>query len=101
MPGRMPWRLPCSALVWIFGLFAIASTIAAIATGFGIHGLSVLSGRVFVIGSIVAWYGASAMLLNETFEREVLPVGLSFEPAMGPRSVTAQATEGPAARRVS
>jgi succinate-acetate transporter protein len=89
------------ALVWIFGLFAIASTIAAIAVGFGIRGLSILSGWVFVIGSIVAWYGASALLLNETFEREVLPVGLSGEPTMGPRSVGGQAAEGTAARRVS
>jgi hypothetical protein len=88
------------ALVWIFGLFGIGSTIAAIAAGFGIRGLSILSGWVFVIGSIVAWYGASALLLNETFEREVLPVGLSFEPAMGPRSVAGQAAEGTVARRV-
>jgi succinate-acetate transporter protein len=88
-----------SVLLWVFGLFAIAATIAAIATGFGLHALSVLAGWVFAIGSVVAWYGASAMLLNETFDREVLPVGFRLEPATGPRSVAGQAAEGTAARR--
>ena len=90
-----------AVLVWVFGLFAIASTLAAIATGFGLYGLSVLSGWVFVIGSIVAWYGASAMLLNETFDREMLPVGWGVEATTRPRSVTGQPVEGTAARRAS
>ncbi len=90
-----------SALVWVFGFFALASTLAAIATGFGSYALSIFAGWMFVIASVLAWYGASAMLLNETFEREVLPIGWSLEPTMAPRGVTGHAVEGTAAHRVS
>src|SRR5215470_6049425 len=90
-----------SVLVWVFALFALASTLAAIATGFGLYALSIFAGWMFVIGSMVAWYGASAMLLNVTFGREVLPVAWSLEPTTTPRGVTGHAPEGTAARRVS
>jgi succinate-acetate transporter protein len=90
-----------AVLVGVFGTFAIASTLGAIATGFGLHALSVLAGWVFVIGSVVAWYAASAMLLNEMFDREMLPVGWRIEASTRPRSAPAQVAESIAARRVS
>ena len=90
-----------SVLVWVFGLFALASTLAAFATGFGLYALSIFAGWMFVIGSVVAWYGASAMLLNEAFDREVLPVAWSLEPTTAPRRVGGHTAEGAAARRVS
>lgn len=90
-----------SVLAWVFGLFALASTLAAIAIGFGLYALSIFAGWMFVIGSGVAWYGASAMLLNATFGREVLPVAWSLELTTPPRGVAGHAPEGTAARRVS
>src|SRR5215471_18866070 len=93
------WFIAAAAITWI-GTVA-ATRVAAIATGFGLYGLSVLAGWIFVIGSIVAWYGASAMLLNETFDREMLPVGWGVEATTRPRSVTGQPVEGAAARRAS
>ena len=47
-----------SVLAWVFGPFALASTLEAIATGFGLYALSIFAGWMFVIGSMAAWYGA-------------------------------------------
>ena len=37
--------------------------------------LLVLAGYLFIISSLVAWYAASALMLFESYGREVWPVG--------------------------
>jgi succinate-acetate transporter protein len=56
---------------------AAGSTISAIALLVGSEGLLILSGYLFIICSIVAWYTASALMLNEAFGREIWALGRS------------------------
>src|SRR5581483_2158293 len=64
-----------TALATVFVLLAAGSTVAIFAAGFGIEALTMLAGWLFVIGAICAWYTATAMLFEEVFGREVLPMG--------------------------
>ena len=56
---------------------AAGSTISAIALLVGSEGLVTLSGYLFIICSGLAWYTASALMLNETYGREVWALGRS------------------------
>jgi len=56
---------------------AAGSTISAIALLVGSAGLLILSGYLFIICAIAAWYTASALMLNETYGREVWALGRS------------------------
>jgi len=58
---------------------ASGSTISAIALLTGVEGLMVLSGYLFIICAIAAWYTASALMLNEAFGREVWSLGRSTQ----------------------
>ena len=53
------------------------STLTAIALLVGSDGLLILSGYLFIICAIAAWYTASALMLNEAFGREVWSLGRS------------------------
>ncbi len=64
-----------TALATVFVLLAAGSTVASFAAGFGIEPLTMLAGWLFVIGAVCAWYAATAMLFEEVFGREVLPMG--------------------------
>ena len=64
-----------AALTIVFGFLAAGSTISAISEGLGNHGLSLLAAWLFIVAAIVAWYTATALMLEETFRRRVLPVG--------------------------
>lgn len=63
------------SLVTVLTFLAAASTISAIGLLVGIEGLIVLSGYLFIIAAIAAWYTASALMLNEAFGREVWSLG--------------------------
>jgi len=65
------------ALVTVLTFLAAGSTISAIGLLVGVEGLIVLSGYLFLICSIAAWYTASALMLNEAFGREVWNLGRS------------------------
>jgi uncharacterized protein len=58
---------------------AAGSTVSAVALLTGIEGLVVLAGYLFIICAIVAWYTASALMLNEAFGREVWALGRSSQ----------------------
>jgi succinate-acetate transporter protein len=58
---------------------AAGSTISAIALLVGSDGLVILSGYLFIICSIAAWYTASALMLNDTYGREVWSLGRSTQ----------------------
>jgi len=63
------------ALVTVLAFLAGGSTIAAIGYLVGAEHLLVLAGYLFIISALVAWYAASALMLFESYGREVWPVG--------------------------
>jgi succinate-acetate transporter protein len=67
------------SLVTTLVFLAAGSTISAIALLIGIEGLMILSGYLFIICAIAAWYTASALMLNEAFGREVWSLGRSAQ----------------------
>src|SRR5207244_9228414 len=68
------------ALVTVLTLLAAASTLAAIGDGFGLHGVAMVAAWVFIIASICAWYTSTAMMLEESFMHELLPLGAAQRP---------------------
>lgn len=67
------------SLVTTLVFLAAGSTISAIALLTGIEGLLILSGYLFIVCAIAAWYTASALMLNEAFGREVWSLGRSSQ----------------------
>ncbi len=64
-----------SSLVAVLGTLATGATIAAVGFLFGNSDLIQAAGWVFVASAIVAWYTASALMLEEAFGRPVLKLG--------------------------
>lgn len=84
------WFIVLAAITWVGAvaasaenkaLFAVlltlaaGSTIAAIYDLTGVLWLNVLAGYVFLISAVVAWYTASALMLEGAFKHPVLNVG--------------------------
>ncbi|PRX43695.1 hypothetical protein B0I33_114156 [Prauserella shujinwangii] len=84
------WFIGLAAVTWVGGIAAMAEnvalslvllTLAAGATllaigligGWGI--IETIAGNVLVASAVFAWYTASAMVLEATFKRVILPVG--------------------------
>lgn len=65
------------ALVTVVTFMAAASTIAAIGLLTGTEGLMILTGYLFIIAAIAAWYAGSALLLNDAYGHEVWKLGRS------------------------
>jgi succinate-acetate transporter protein len=65
------------ALASVLGFLAAGSTVMLIAQISGSGALTIIAGWLFIISAVIAWYTASALMLNGTFGREVLPL---FEP---------------------
>lgn len=65
------------ALVTVITFMAAASTIAAIGLLTGTEGMMILTGYLFIIAAIAAWYAGSALLLNDAYGREVWKLGRS------------------------
>jgi succinate-acetate transporter protein len=65
------------ALVTVLVFLAGGSTISAIGLLVGVEGLMILAGYLFIISAIAAWYTASALMLYETYGREVWSLGRS------------------------
>jgi succinate-acetate transporter protein len=61
------------SLTSVLGFLAAGSTIMAIAQLTGSPILTAIAGWVFIISAILAWYTASALMLNSTFGHQVLP----------------------------
>ncbi len=79
--GAITWMGALAALGDSLGLFGVlgtlaaGSTLAAIGLITGTSGVEKAAGDVFVASAIIAWYVASAMMLEGVFGRVVLPVG--------------------------
>ena len=66
-----------SVVATVLVFLAAGSTVAAIGELVGMEGLRVIAGYLFIISAIVAWYAASAMMLEGAFHRKVLRSGKS------------------------
>ncbi len=64
-------------LVAVLTFLAAGSTTAAIGELAGTEWLMILSGYLFMISAVCAWYAATALMVNEAQGREVLKVGKS------------------------
>jgi hypothetical protein len=56
-------------------VFAVAAGIAAIATLIGDVNWMKVAGWIFMLGALCAWYVGSALLLEGSWRRTVLPMG--------------------------
>jgi uncharacterized protein len=64
-------------MVTVLVFLALGSTAAAIAEFFGAGWLMILTGDLFMVASFAAWYTASALMLHESFGRDVWGIGRS------------------------
>ena len=86
------WFIVLAAITWVCAgaaaaenksfmttlvFLAAGSTISAVALLAGSEALVMLAGYLFIICSFVAWCTASALMLNETYGREVWALGRS------------------------
>jgi hypothetical protein len=69
-----------TALAGVLVLLAAGSTLLAVGLLAGVATVQVIGAYILIISAILAWYTASAMLLNHTFKRNVLPVGKRSAP---------------------
>jgi succinate-acetate transporter protein len=62
-------------LTGVLGFLAAGATVAAVASISNSGGLETIAGWLFVVAAAIAWYLASAMMLEGTYKRAVLPLG--------------------------
>lgn len=83
-----------TALTLVLGFLAAGSTTAAAGYLLGMHGLLVLAGYLFIIAAILAWYTASALMLEGAFKRPVWGVGKTKRAQMEPQLVPGRGEPG-------
>jgi succinate-acetate transporter protein len=72
----------------VLGFLATGSTLAAIAELVGNEPLRILAGWLFIISAIIAWYAATALMMNSAFGRTVMGLGNKHEGPQVQRNVT-------------
>jgi succinate-acetate transporter protein len=72
-------------LVAVLGFLAGGSTLMAAGQIAGIAGLTHAAGWLFIISAILAWYVASALMVNSVFNRTILPIGLTKNAKESPK----------------
>jgi succinate-acetate transporter protein len=65
-----------SVVATVLGFLAGGSTIAAIAELVGVEGLRMLAGWLFIVSAIIAWYAATALMINGVAGRQVMGLGI-------------------------
>ena len=81
--GMVAAAAESSVVATVLGFLAAGSTIAAIANLNGIEGLSVLAGYLFIISAVIAWYAATALMVNAVYGRVVMGLGSKRSGAPG------------------
>jgi succinate-acetate transporter protein len=69
-----------SVVATVLGFLAAGSTIAAIGELAGVEALRMLAGWLFIISAIIAWYAATALMINGAYRRNVLRLGARPKP---------------------
>jgi len=59
----------------VLGFLAAGSTVAAIGELAGIEPLRILAGWLFIISAFIAWYAATALMVNSSFGRVLMGLG--------------------------
>jgi succinate-acetate transporter protein len=77
-----------SVVTSVLGFLAAGSTVAAIAELVGNEPLRILAGWLFIISAIIAWYAATALMMNSAFGRTVMGLGNKHEGPKIQRNVT-------------
>jgi hypothetical protein len=73
--GTVAASAESSVVTTVLAFLAAGSTVAAIAEIVGVEGLRILAGWLFIISAIIAWYAATALMVNSARGREVLSLG--------------------------
>jgi succinate-acetate transporter protein len=68
------------ALAGVLVTLAAGSTLLAIAMIGGVPVVETVGGYLFIVSAVIAWYTASAMMIEGTFKRVVLPLGTRGAP---------------------
>lgn len=63
------------AVASVLGFLALGSTIAAVAELAGVEWLRMLAGWAFIISAVLAWYAATALMINGAYGRKVMGLG--------------------------
>lgn len=69
-----------SVITAVLGVLAIGSSAEAIAELAGLDWLRTLAGWLFIISAVIAWYAATALMVNSAFGRKVLDLGSHRRP---------------------
>lgn len=76
------------ALTLVLGTLAAGSTVSCIGQIWGSSGLITLGGWIFIASALIAFYTATALMLESSWGRSMLPVGLTERarsaPALAP-----------------
>lgn len=81
-------------LTTVLALLAAGSTSAAVGNLLGSGGANIVAGYLFIFSAFAAWYTATAMMLEGSFQRSVLPVGLTQRVKMQPKLVPGRGEPG-------
>jgi len=83
--GTAAAKAVSSVITSVLGFLAAGSTVAAIANLTGAGRLSILAGWLFIISAVIAWYAATALMVNGAHGRTVLSLGAKRpEPGVQP-----------------
>jgi succinate-acetate transporter protein len=77
--GAYAARAVNGALVGVLGFLAAGASVMAAGQISGAEVATQIAGYLFIISAILAWYTASGLMLESTFGREVLPLGVAEE----------------------
>ncbi len=83
--GTVAAAAESSVVSTLLGFLAAGSSIEAIAELAGIEGLRILAGWLFIISAVIAWYAASALMINSAFGRNVLGLGTKRQATAAPQ----------------
>lgn len=82
------------ALTAVLGFLAAGSTAGAIANLVGSTDAKIAAGYLFIISAVIAWYTASALMLEETYKRPILSVGKTKRAKLQPELVPGRGEPG-------
>ncbi len=68
-----------AAMVTTLAFLSAGATVSAVGLLTGVDALLVISGYLFIICAIAAWYTATALMVNEAFGRQVWSLGRSTQ----------------------
>jgi uncharacterized protein len=108
-PALAYWFVALAAITWmgmwgaaaeskviaaVLGFLAAGSTVYAIAQFIGSTGIAIFAGYLFIISAILAWYAASALMLEGAYKKPVLGLGKTQQAKAEPKLVTGRGEPG-------